>query len=104
MEEQTVHTGKRRGRKLAGWVKILIAVALTLAVSTGLWCVLLGRSGMAMVQTFLLARFAFVDTQADLDSAVDAGLSAFVDGLGDRWSYYLDAEGYRRTTERRANN
>ena len=104
MEEQTVHTGKRRGRKLAGWVKILIAVALTLAVSTGLWCVLLGRSGMAMVQTFLLARFAFVDTQADLGSAVDAGLSAFVDGLGDRWSYYLDAEGYRRTTERRANN
>jgi len=103
MEERTVHTEKKR-RKLAGWLKVLMAGVLTLAVSTGIWCLLLGRSGLAMVQTFLLARFAFVETDADLDTAADAGLSAFVYGLGDRWSYYLDEEGYESTLQRRANN
>lgn len=102
MEEQrTAHTRKRR---LAGCGKILIAVLLTLALSAVLWCALLGRSGLAMVQTYLLARFAFVETDADLDKAVDAGLGAFVDGLGDRWSYYLTQEGYQSTTQRRANS
>ena len=104
MEEQTVHTEKKQRRKPAGWVKVLIAVVLTLALSTGLWCALLGRSGMAMVQTFLLARFAFVEADADLDGAVDAGLNAFVKGLGDRWSYYRSVEGYESLKATRANN
>ena len=104
MEEQrTVHMQKRRWRP-AGWVKVLAAVLATLALSTALWCVLLGRSGLAMVQTYLLARFAFVEADADLGKAVDAGLDAFVDGLGDRWSYYLTPEGYQSTTQRRANS
>lgn len=103
MEEQTVHTGKKRP-KLAGWLKVLIAVALTLAVSTGAWCALLGPSGLTMVQTYLLARFAFVEADADLDGATDKALSAFVNGLGDRWSYYLSAEDYQATTQRRANS
>ncbi len=106
MEEQVAQAVQRqkRKRRLPGWAKILISVALTLALSTGLWCALLGSSGMAMVQTFLLARFAFVEADADLGRAADEGLGAFVDGLGDRWSYYLDEEGYRNTTQRRANN
>lgn len=103
MEKQTVHAEKKR-RKLAGWLKILIAVVLTLAVFTGVWCALLGRSGLAMVQTYLLARFAFVEADADLDGAADAGLYAFVDGLGDRWSYYRSAESYQTLTATRANN
>lgn len=103
MEERTVRTEKKP-RRLAGWVKVLIAVVLTLALSTGVWCLLLGKSGMAMVQTYLLARFAFVEADADLDGAADAGLAAFVDGLGDRWSYYRTQEQYRELTQRRANN
>ena len=103
MEEQTVHREKKR-RRLAGWAKIVIAVALTLAASTGMWCLLLGRSGLAMVQTYLLARFAFVEADADLDKAVDLGLDAFVQGLGDRWSYYRTQEQYRELRARRANN
>lgn len=104
MEEQTARMAGRRRKRLPVWAKLLLCVLLTLALSTGLWCALLGRSGMAMVQTYLLARFAFVDTGADLGKAADAGLEAFVDGLGDRWSYYLDAGGYRSTLDRRANN
>ncbi len=94
---------RQRGR-LPGWAKILLTVLVTLAVSTGLWCLALGGGGLALVETYLLGRFAFVDTQADLDGAVDKALAAFVDGLGDRWSYYLDAEGYKANKERRANS
>lgn len=103
MEERTVRTEKKP-RRLAGWVKVLIAVVLTLALSTGAWCLLLGKSGIAMVQTYLLARFAFVETDADLDGATDKALAAFVKGLGDQWSYYLSAEDHQATIQRRANN
>ena len=105
-EEQPKHPRKKPKKKwrLTGRGKILIAVVLTLALSNGLWCLVLGRGGIAMVQTWLLAKFAFVDTTADLDYAVDRGMGAFVAGLGDRWSYYLDGKGYQDTTERRANS
>ena len=106
MEEQAAQAAKKlkKRRRSTGRGKIVIAVILTLLLSTGLWCLALGPSGIAMVQTYLLARFAFVEADADLDSAVDAGLGAFVSGLGDRWSYYLSAESYAATTERRANS
>ena len=104
MEEQTVQVQPKRKRRLPGWVKIVLTVVLTLMLSGGIWCALLGPSGLAMVETYLLARFAFVDTDADLDGATDAALKAFVKGLEDRWSYYNTAEEYQNTLTRRANN
>ena len=81
MEGQTVQRIEKR-RWMPGWAKILIAVVLTLALSTAGWCLLLGQNGLALVEGWLLARFAFVDTQADLDGAVDQALSGLVSGLG----------------------
>ena len=78
MEEQTVRRLEKRKWRLPGPLKIVLTVVLTLAVSTGVWCLLLGRSGLTMVQTYLLARFAFVEADVDLDGAADAGLAAFV--------------------------
>ena len=106
MEEQAAQAEKktRKKRKMRTGTKIVLAVVLTLIMSTGLWCLVLGRCGIAMVQTYLLAKFAFVETTVDLDKAVNQGLSAFVAGLGDRWSYYLDNTGYKATAERRANS
>ena len=91
---------KRRG---GAWWKVLLAVVLTLAISAGAWCLVLGRSGLALMEGYLLAKFAFVEEDADLSGAVDSALNALVDGLGDRWSYYRDAEGYAALKERRAN-
>lgn len=104
MKERGAPTAQKQKKRLPGWAKILITVVLTLAVSTGLWCLALGGSGMAMVETFLLSRFAFVEADADLDKAVDKGLDAFVTALGDRWSYYKDPQSYAELTERRANS
>ena len=101
---QAAEKPKRKWWKPTGPAKIAIAVLLTLLLSTGLWCLALGPSGIAMVQTYLLARFAFVEPDADLEEATDKALSAFVDGLGDRWSYYLPAQRHQETIERRANS
>ena len=95
---QAAEKPKRKWWKPSGPAKIAIAVLLTLLLSTGLWCLALGPSGIAMVQTYLLARFAFVEPDADLEEATDKALSAFVDGLGDRWSYYRTQEQYEELT------
>lgn len=103
MEEQVKSdVGKRRG--LPGWVLILLSVLLTLAVTAGACCLVLGRSGIALLEGWFLAKYAFVDTEADLDGAADKALGALVDGLGDRWSYYLDEEYYQVVSDNRANN
>ncbi len=101
---QAAEKPKRKWWKPSGPAKAAIAVFLTLLLSTGLWCLALGPSGIAMVQTYLLARFAFVEPDADLEGATDKALTAFVDGLGDRWSYYLPAQRHQETIERRANS
>ncbi len=104
MDEQLVKKRQGRRLRLPGWSKILIAVVLTLAVSTTGWCLLLGRNGIALVEGWLLARFAFVDPQADLGEAAHQALNGLVDGLGDLWSYYLEGEDYVQTQQRRANH
>lgn len=104
MEEQNVQTAPKRRRRMPGWLKILIAVVLTLVITLGGLCLLLGRGGITLVEGWLLARFAFVDTEADLDAAVDGAMDGLVEGLGDRWSYYLDEENYQRVLQNRANN
>ncbi len=101
--EQTAPVkAKRKGG--GTWWKVLLAVVLTLAVSAGAVCLLLGRDGLALMQGYFLAKFAFVETDADLKTATDQALDALVSGLGDRWSYYRDEEGYKAMQERRANN
>jgi carboxyl-terminal processing protease len=103
LELQAEQPSERKKRLHAGWWKIPLAVALTLVLSAGLWALLLGRSGLSLVQGYLLARFAFVEADADLASATDQALDALVDGLGDRWSYYRDEESYASLKTRRAN-
>ncbi len=99
MEEQ-----QRARKRVPGWAKIILAVVLTWVVTVGGALLLLGRSGIAMVQGYLLAKFAFVETDADLNVAADKALDGLVEGLGDRWSYYLDPVSYQSTLESRANN
>lgn len=98
MEEQ------KKSPRVPGWAKIIIAVATTLVVTVGAAVWVLGPSGMALVQGYLLAKFSFVETDADMGQAVDKALEGLVEGLGDRWSYYLDPESYQSTLESRANH
>lgn len=108
MEQQTrfPRTKKEKRPLWRGrlWWKIVVTALLTLLVGGGLFCLLLGKNGMALMEGYLLARYAFVETDADLDTATDKALDALVDGLGDRWSYYRSEEDYAALRQRRANN
>ncbi|MBM6693322.1 S41 family peptidase [Pseudoflavonifractor capillosus] len=103
MEEQ-----QKKRRRFPGWAKIVIAVVLTLVLTLGAVAgaavVVFGKDGIALMQGYLLAKFSFVETDADLSKAVDSALNGMVEGLGDRWSYYLDPESYQNTLQSRANN
>ena len=94
----------RRRSGLPGWAKTIITVLLTLAVVVGVVCLALGRNGIALMESYFLARYAFVEPDADLHGAVDLALDSLVEGLGDRWSYYLSEEDYLRVMQNRANN
>lgn len=103
MENQVVEK-KRKKKPVQSWVKTLLTVVLTVVVFSGILCAALGRSGIALMEGWFLARYAFVDTEADLDAAADQALYGLVAGLKDRWSYYLSEEDYKRVRENRANN
>ena len=108
MEQQTreVQLKKEKRPLWKGrlWWKFALTAVFTLLVGSGLLCLLLGTNGMALMEGYFLARYAFVETDADLDGATDKALDALVEGLGDRWSYYRSEEDYKALVERRANN
>lgn len=54
-----------------------------------------GQKRRALLEGYFLARYAFVEADADLDDATDQALDALVNGLGDRWSYYRNEEDYQ---------
>lgn len=96
-------SGTKTGRRLPVWAWAVITAAVTLAVTLGVLAMLLGREGLSLVQGWLLARYAFVEEDADLGKAADSALSGLVEGLGDRWSYYITPENYQSLKDRRAN-
>lgn len=71
---------------------LLTALTTTLALSLLLFA-LVGAEGLALIETMAVVRTRFVgETQED--QVIDSALSGLVSGLGDRWSYYLDADYY----------
>lgn len=96
-------SGTKTRRPLPVWAGTAITVLITMAVTTGLFALLLGRDGLSLMQGWILARWAFVEEDADLDRATDSALSGLVSGLGDRWSYYITPENYQSLMDRRAN-
>lgn len=93
-------------KKRFGIPSMLVAVLLT-AVLT-LVCVRLevrrtvGEDELALLEGLKLINTRFVGEYEEKD-VVDAALSGMVEGLNDRWSYFLDKEDYAATQQRRQN-
>lgn len=96
-------SGTKTKRPLPVWARVTITAATSVLVTLCLLALLLGREGLSLVQGWLLARWAFVEEDADLGSAADTALSGLVSGLGDRWSYYITPENYQALQDSRAN-
>lgn len=95
---------QKRNRFLSHLLTAVITLIVTVLILAGVCCLLLGRGGISLVEGWLLARYSYVEADADPIEMSDAALAGLVSGLGDRWSYYMDAEAYQATVERRANN
>lgn len=79
-----------------------LSVILTLgAVALAGW-LLLGSSGLAITYGTAVIRSNFVGEYAE-EALVDSAMDAMIDSLGDRWSYYMDAESYEASKLRRSN-
>lgn len=71
------------------------------AVALAVW-LLLGSSGLAVATGAAYINTFFVG-EYDKDTVADTALNAMVEALGDRWSYYMDADSYAASRLRRAN-
>lgn len=89
--------------KLPTAIVIVTTAILTAALLLVGGIFLLGRDGLGVVQGWLLVRWTFVEKDADLTQAANQALDGMVEGLGDRWSYYVDQEGYAALKESRSN-
>lgn len=85
---------------------LVLTAALTLAIALGGGYLLLrgtvGESGLSLLRGLRLINTRFVG-EYDETQVVDAALAGMVEGLDDRWSYYLTAEGYAAQQQRRSN-
>lgn len=87
-------------------VGILVTAAVTLVVTLGgvalaAWLIL-GPQTLTLLEGYGLINTRFVGEYDEAD-VVDAAMSGMVEGLGDRWSYYLSADSYKATQQRRQN-
>ena len=94
---------EKRFSLLSLLVTAVLAVLLTVGVLAGGAWALLGPEGLGMVETVALVNTLFVG-EHDLGTASDQAMDALIEGLGDRWSYYMDAEGYAAQQESRSNS
>ena len=76
-----------------------------LVLATALLAVwfLLGPHTVSLVEAWGLVRTQYVG-EYDPDLAVDSALEGLASGIGDRWSYYLNAEDYQAQNQRRENS
>ena len=88
-----------KSRRFTGF-HLAAAIVLTAAVCLG--GSYLGDYGASLVEGLKLVEERFVG-EYDETAAVDSALEGLVNGLGDRWSYYLTEEEYEAQNQLRTN-
>ena len=79
-----------------------VTVLLTAAMVLGILYQTIGKEGLSLLEGLSLINEKFVG-EYDEGQVVDAALEGMVEGLGDRWSYYLTEEEYEAQNQRRTN-
>lgn len=93
-------------KRFSGWSMLLTAVGtllLTLALLFGELWTLAGPQGLSMVEAIVLINARFVG-EHDIAKATDDAMEGLITGLGDRWSYYVNAEAYQRLKSSKDNS
>lgn len=79
-----------------------VTVLLTAAVVLGVLYHTVGKEGLSLLGGLHLINERFVG-EYDEGQVVDSALEGMVEGLGDRWSYFLTEEEYEAQNQRRTN-
>lgn len=93
-------------KKRFSLLHLVILLPLTAVLTAGILLAVLyglvGKAGLSLLEGIYLVKERFVG-EYDETQVVDSALSGMVEGLGDRWSYYLTEEEYAAQTQRRTN-
>lgn len=81
---------------------VLLTVVVTVGVGLGVIYQMVGKEGLSLLEGLHLINEKFVG-EYDEGEVVDAALEGMVEGLGDRWSYFLTEEEYGAQNQRRTN-
>ena len=81
---------------------VLLTVVVTVGVGLGVIYQMVGKEGLSLLEGLHLINEKFVG-EYDEGEVVDAALEGMVEGLGDRWSYFLTEEEYGTQNQRRTN-
>lgn len=81
---------------------VLLTVVVTVGVGLGVLYQMVGKEGLSLLEGLHLINEKFVG-EYDEGEVVDAALEGMVEGLGDRWSYFLTEEEYEAQNQRRTN-
>ena len=81
---------------------VLLTVVVTVGVGLGVLYQMVGKEGLSLLEGLHLINEKFVGEYGE-GEVVDAALEGMVEGLGDRWSYFLTEEEYGAQNQRRTN-
>ena len=81
---------------------VLLTVVVTVGVGLGVLYQMVGKEGLSLLEGLHLINEKFVGEYGE-GEVVDAALEGMVEGLGDRWSYFLTEEEYEAQNQRRTN-
>ncbi len=93
-------------KKRFSWLHLILLFVLTAVLTVGIVAAvfwnLFGSAGLSLLEGLYLVNSRFVG-EYDQTEMVDSALEGMVEGLGDRWSYYLTEEELADQNQRRTN-
>ncbi len=93
-------------KKRFSWLHLALLLPVTALLTAGVVLAVLyglvGREGLSLLEGYRLVQSRFVGAY-EPQQVADAALEGMVDGLGDRWSYFLTREEYEAQNQRRTN-
>ena len=93
-------------KKRFSWIHLALLLPVTALLTAGVVLAVLyglvGREGLSLLEGYRLVQSRFVGAY-EPQQVADAALEGMVDGLGDRWSYFLTREEYEAQNQRRTN-
>ncbi len=102
-KNKSIKEERRRFSLRALIIAAAAAAVLTAGALFGAAWLIVGPEGLSLAEAMALINLRFVG-EYEKDKVVDAAAQDMISALGDRWSSYLNAEGYAAQQQNRDNS